>query len=144
MYYLSIFIRDFLPLVLEITLNVLLFIKLKLYLHKKTTLLAKNKNYNKAILKNFKKCDENNTRLAILMCLMSAVTHLLSLSYFVALGDNDFLYVTITKSLFRLSVALKHSINLVIFYRFNKIFKLYYRKTVLKVIEPMTELDRLF
>lgn len=143
-YYFSIFMRDVFPLFLEISLNVLLYIKLKFYLQKKSLLLAKNKQPSKAIIKNFKKCDENNTRLAILMCLLSAATHLLALLHYIALWHGDYVYSFLTNEVYTIACSLKHAINIFIFYKFNKIFKLYFRKSILRINENMTELDRLF
>jgi hypothetical protein len=143
-FYLCVGLRDLVPLVLEVTLNIVLFMKLRAYLKKKRILLAENKNRNKAIIKNFKKCDENNTLLAVIMCLLSAATHLLSLIHFFIPLSGSYPVVLFSENLFNLVVTLKHAINLFIFYRFNKIFKLFFRKTILKINEPMTEIDKLF
>ena len=144
LYYASIFLRDILPLFLEVTLNLALFIQLKSYLKRKSKLLSRQRAPSKALLKNFKKCDENNTRLAILMCLLSAATHILSLVYCVALVYGQFVYVQFSKDIFMTTVAVKHAINFFIFYKFNKIFKLYFRKSILNITENMSDLDKLF
>lgn len=143
-YYFSLFCRDVAPLTFEISLNLFLYIQLKNYLKKKAKLLAKNRNINQAIIKNFRKCDENNTRLAIILCFLSAITHILSIMDFISIQWLDYVYSLFTTSTFDLVVALKHTINIFIFYKFNKVFKLYFRKTLLAIKEPMTEIDKLF
>jgi len=143
-FYLCVGLRDLVPLVLEITLNIFLLMKLRKYIKKKRILLSRNKNRSKAIIKNFKKCDENNTRLAVLLCLLSAATHILSLLHFFAPLSEKYLAVMFSNKIFILMSTLKHSINLLIFYRFNKIFKLFFRKTILNINESMSEIDQLF
>ena len=96
------------------------------------------------MIKNFKKCDENNTKLAVLMCLMSALTHIMSLLYHIALAYGDYVYIMFAREIFTASLNFKHAINIFIFYKFNKIFKLYFRKSILNITETMSELDKLF
>lgn len=144
LYYACIFLRDVAPLAFEISLNVVLYKILKSYLNEKAKRLAKNHNTNTAIIKNFRKCDENNTRLTIIMCSFSAITHLFSIAEYVSMKWLDSFYPIFATSTFDLVVAFKHMINIIIFYRFNKVFKLFFRKTILAVAEPMTEIDKLF
>lgn len=78
------------------------------------------------------------------MCLMSAVTHIMSILYHVAIAYGDYVFIMFARDIFTISLNLKHAINIFIFYKFNKIFKLYFRKSILNITENMSDLDKLF
>ena len=141
--YIFYFIRDILPLVTKIMLNILLVNLIKEYLNKlkiekiefsnriSTSMLQSNfsppRTENSAFLS---KADRNQTISAIVMCIFSLFEHMFYILsyilYFLGISyvSNIIYYVVLV------SLTLKHGCNFFIFYNFNYLFRVEVKKSL--------------
>ena len=124
--YVNNFIRDVLSVVTEIVLNIILAIQIRKFFQKKidagmTTAQAR---------RTFRRSERNNTKLAVVMCFCSILSHLLSFATFLFLKygyrNPGVLYIGVISFLVN---SMRHTANFFFFYALNKKFKrkIYFR-----------------
>ncbi len=118
--YICNFIRDIVSLILEIAANVVLVIVLKRFYANKLALGLTNEQAKSMIKKN----ERNNMKLAFVNSLLSGLTHLFSFFVFMFLKYGYQNPVVLFLGFISILVnSFRHSLNFVLFYRFNKKFR---------------------
>ena len=138
-------IRDILPLLAKIMLNIMLVNLVRKYFKRlkmekiafaeriSTSVLHLKKDANSRLNENstyISKTDKNQTLIAIFMCIFSLFEHIFyALSYALYFMGNSYEY-KIVYYLVLVSLTLKHASNFFIFYNFNYLFRVEVKKSL--------------
>lgn len=113
------FLRDIVPLIGEIFVNIILVVVIVRYFKQKSVLQNQKKN---SIIP-FNRTNLKNSYIALVLCLISVCNHMLvflGIVLFLKIEHNTFLNL---KALFEICYSLRHSINFFIFLILNKKFR---------------------
>ena len=114
-------VRDIIPLIIEIIINIYLTFTIVDYNKKRQALGVQNQKIN-----------INNSRIAILLCFFSSLLHCFTFSLIILFRFADTKIYVIFSFFVSVFYSIKHSINFVIFFFFNEKFRTNFKRLIPK------------
>lgn len=121
--YLSIFIRDVIAAIIEITINVILIFSLSNYHKRRYNLRNTIPNRDRTRFIYLSRSEQKNTLINVLLCSMSSISHILTFLVFFSLEHNFIKLYRNIRPISGIFHSFKNCINLIIFVTLNKQFR---------------------